>query len=107
MIGMCVRLASRRAGSGASGAAPLKKKRTDERSWRSTSGWAASPRTIGGTMKQTVALCPLDEREVLDHVEAGHGDLRRAEADRAGHEQVERIDVEVRQHVEKDVLAAH
>ena len=49
----------------------------------------------------------LDEREVFDHVEARHEDLRRAEADRAGHQQVERVDVEIRQHVEKDVVATH
>ncbi len=55
MMGLPTRWIIRRAGSGASGAAPLKKKRTDEKSCFSTSGLIARPRTIGGTMKQTVA----------------------------------------------------
>src|SRR3989475_13003504 len=55
MIGFPMRCIIRRAGSGASGAAPVKKKRTDEKSCFSTSGLIASPRTIGGAMKQTVA----------------------------------------------------
>ena len=49
---------------------------------------------------------PFGEREVLDQVEARHDDLRRAKAHRPRHEQVERVDVEVRQHVEEDVVAA-
>ena len=55
MIGLPMRSIIRLAGSGASGAAPLKKNRTDEKSCLSTSGLIASPSTMGGTMKQTVA----------------------------------------------------
>ena len=49
----------------------------------------------------------LHEGAVLDHVEARHDHLRRAETDRAGHQKVQRVDVEVGEHVQEDVVAAN
>src|SRR5256885_7810199 len=40
-----------------------------------------------------------DERAVLDHVEARHRHLRRPETDGSCHEQIERVDVEVREDI--------
>ncbi len=49
----------------------------------------------------------LYERAVLHHVKARHDHLRRADADRARHEQVECVDVEVGEYVQEHVVAAN
>ena len=49
----------------------------------------------------------LHQRQVLDHVEARHDHLSRAEADRSGHQQIQGIDVEERQDIEEYVVASH
>src|SRR5438445_12013616 len=106
MIGLPMRCIIRRAGSGASGAAPLKKKRTDEKSCLGTSGLIARPRTIGGTMKQTVARCRSTSVQYSTMSKRG---MTTCVAPRLIAPVIKRlsVDMEVGEHVQEDVVTTN